>query len=601
MRSHPESTILDLIAARTERAPHAAAIKDSRGTLRFAELSIAANRLAHYLDDLGLVRRGDLVAVCLPRSRELVVSQLALLNLGAAYLPISPEDPAARKALLLRDSGARAILTLADLIVTVPREGVPIVSVDSLAGELSSRPTVAPDRAVTPDDLAYLMYTSGSTGVPKGVAVAHRAIRSLVDELDLLGLGATDTVLHLANPSFDASVFEVWVSLARGAAIALYEPGRVDLDELRQVIETHGVTTVFMTTALTNVVADTAPRLLSTVKTLITGGEAMSVAHARRLLEALPHIWLLNAYGPTETTVFASLHEVPHDLPADADAVPIGRPLDGVEMYVSGNGEGDGEGELLIGGAGVADGYLHRPSLTAERFVPNPWAADGSRLYRTGDLVTRGADNAFSFTGRLDDQVKVRGFRVEPSEVAAVLRRHPGVADCAVVRQGTGESAHLVGYVVARDNLPVKGLAEFARKHLPDYMVPSSFTTISALPHTPTGKIDTRKLDDAAAASRTASDPGSVTMPANLAALVAAEWAEVLGYEVEWSEDFFLVGGNSLMAAKLASRLRARLGIDLPLDVIFESSTIESMVEAITSRELTPRDLSDAAPASETP
>jgi amino acid adenylation domain-containing protein len=597
MNSYPESTILDLIATRTERAPHAAAIKDSHGKLSFAELSIAANRLAHYLDDLGLVQRGDFVAVCFPRRRELVVAQLALLKLGAAYLPLSPEDPAARRALLLRDCGARAILTLADLIVTMPREGVPIVSVDSLAGELSSRPAAAPDRAVTPHDLAYLMYTSGSTGVPKGVAVAHRAISSLVDEVDLLGLGATDTVLHLANPSFDASVFEVWVSLARGAAIALYEPGRVDLDELRQVIETHGVTTVFMTSALTNVVAVTHPRLLSTVKTLITGGEAMSVAHVRRLLDALPHIRLLNAYGPTETTVFASLHEVPHDLPADADAVPIGRPLNGVEMYIS----GDGEGELLIGGAGVADGYLNRPGLTAQRFVPNPWAADGSRLYRTGDLVTRGADNAFTFTGRLDDQVKVRGFRVEPSEVAAVLRRHPGVADCAVVRQGASEDAHLVGYVVARDNLPVKGLTEFARKHLPDYMVPSSFTTISALPHTPTGKIDTRKLADTAAASRAAPDPGSVTMPANLATLVAAEWAEVLGYEVGWSEDFFLVGGNSLMAAKLASRLRVRLSIDLPLDVLFENSTIESQVEAITSRELTPGALSDAEPASETP
>jgi amino acid adenylation domain-containing protein len=599
MPSHPESTILDLIAARTERAPHAAAIKDSRGTLSFAELSMAANRLAHYLDDLGLVHRGDLVAVCFQRRRELVVAQLALLKLGAAYLPISAEDPAARKALLLRDSGARAILTVADLIVTVPREGVPIVSLDSLAGELSTCPAVAPDRAVTPHDLAYLMYTSGSTGIPKGVAVAHRAISSLVDELDLLGLDATDTVLHLANPSFDASVFEVWVSLARGAAIALYEPRRVDLEELRQVIQTHGVTTVFMTSALTNVVADAEPRLLSTVKTLITGGEAMSVAHARRLLDALPHIWLLNAYGPTETTVFASLHGVPRDLPADAEAVPIGRPLDGVEMYVSGNGER--EGELLIGGAGVADGYLHRPSLTAERFVPNPWAADGSRLYRTGDLVTRGADNTFTFAGRLDDQVKVRGFRVEPSEVAAVLRRHPGVADCAVVRQGTGEDAHLIGYVVARDNLPVKGLAEFARKHLPDYMIPSSFTTISALPHTPSGKIDTRKLAGTTAASRPASDPGSFTTPANLGTLVAAEWAEVLGYEVGWSEDFFLVGGNSLMAAKLASRLRARLGIDLPLDVIFENSTIESQAEAITSRERAPSGLSDAEPAAETP
>ncbi len=520
----------------------------------------------------------------------MVIAELALLKLGAAYLPISPEDPAARKALLLRDSGARAILTLAGLIVTVPREGVPIVSVDSLAGELAARPAVAPDRAVTPHDLAYVMYTSGSTGVPKGVAVAHRAITSLVDEVGVLDLGAADTVLHLANPSFDASVFEVWVSLARGAAIALYEPDRVDLGELRQVIERHGVTTVFMTSALTNVVADTEPGLFFTVKTLITGGEAMSVAHACRLLAALPGIWLLNAYGPTETTVFASFHEVPRDLAADADGVPIGRPLDGVEMYVSGEG---GEGELLIGGAGVADGYLHRPGLTAERFVPNPWAADGSRLYRTGDLVTSGVDNAFTFTGRLDDQVKVRGFRVEPSEVAAVLRRHPAVADCAVVRQGTGEDAHLVGYIVARDSLPVNGLAEFARKQLPDYMVPSSFTTIPALPQTPSGKIDVRQLVGADAASRPAPDQGGVAMPTNLAALVAAEWAEVLGYEVESSEDFFLVGGNSLLAAKLASRLRARLQIDLPLDVIFENSTIESQVEAITSRE--------AAPAAETP
>ncbi|MDF9815299.1 amino acid adenylation domain-containing protein [Streptomyces sp. SPB162] len=486
-----ESTVLDLFQRQVEAAGGRTALWSPPYRCSFTELDVRAQELADHLAGLG-VGPDDLVAVLLPRGPEHVVAMLAVLKAGGAYVPLDPTHPQERLDFVLRDSGARLLLTdrqlsgrvagtIERLHVDVPRPpgGVP-----------------RPRPAVSPDNLAYVMYTSGSTGVPKGVAVTHRCVVRLVLGLDQVEVGPEDTLLMLAPTAFDASTFEVWNALCHGARLAVHPPGPVGPRELGTELRRLGVTVLWLTAQLANLVADVHPSALEMVRTLVVGGEALSVRHLRALLRASPGLRIVNGYGPTETTTFATTHPVAPEQLDEATAVPIGRPIGGTRCYIvdeDANPVPAGIlGEILVGGAGLARGYLRRPGLTAERFVPDPFGPPGGRLYRTGDLGRRRVDGVVEFAGRVDDQVKLRGFRVEPGEVRAALAEHPTLRDAFVMVRGEGLAAELVAYVVpaAPGGVDVGALRTYLSHRLPAPLVPGRFVPLEVLPLTVNGKVD---------------------------------------------------------------------------------------------------------------
>ncbi|GAA1989522.1 amino acid adenylation domain-containing protein [Kitasatospora viridis] len=499
-------TVLDLFARQVSARGASTALWSPPYRRSFGELDAQAQELADHLVGLG-IRPDDRVAILLPRGPEQVVAMLAVLKAGGAYVPLDPAHPVERIDFLLRDSGARLLVT--DQRLT----GRPTHPVERLHIDLPlpARPAAAPPQrpAVAPDSLAYVIYTSGSTGTPKGVAVTHRCVVRLVRGLDEVAVGPDDTLLMLAPTAFDASTFEVWSALCNGARLAIHPPGPVGPRELGAELRRTGVTVLWLTAQLANLVADLHPQALEPLRTLVVGGEVLSVPHLRLLLAANPQLRIVNGYGPTETTTFATTHPVaPADLD-EAGGVPIGRPIGDTRCHVV---DPEGRpvpagvlGELLVGGAGVARGYLGRPGLTAERFVPDPFGPPGGRLYRTGDLVRRRADGVIEFASRIDDQVKLRGFRIEPGEIRAVLTQHPAVRDAFVTVSGSGLATELVAYVVpVAPGGPAGGVdAAQLRTHLgerlPEPLVPGRFVLLDRLPLTSNGKVDRRALPDPAA------------------------------------------------------------------------------------------------------
>jgi amino acid adenylation domain-containing protein len=501
----PAATIVDLFERQVAAAPQATAVRQPPYRRSFTELDADANRLANLLVDHG-VGPDDRVAVLLSRGPALVVALLAVLKAGGGYVPIDPAHPAQRMAFILRDSGARLLLTDRALSERLPGD-VERLHVDALPlvpdGDGSPRPAAT----ITPDNLAYVIYTSGSTGVPKGVAVTHRCVTRLVCGLDQVPVGPGDTLLMLAPAAFDASTFEMWNALCNGAGLAIYSPGPVGPRELGAELLRLGVTVLWLTAQLANLVADVYPQALAPVRTLVVGGEVLSVPHLRALMAANPALRVVNGYGPTETTTFATTHPVRPEELDDAAGPPIGRPIGDTRCYIVDDSCSPVPagilGELVIGGAGVARGYLGRPALTAERFVPDPFGAPGGRLYRTGDLARRRSDGTIEFAGRIDDQIKLRGFRIEPGEVRSVLVEHPAVRDAFVTVRGSGLAAELVAYVVREtgDVTDDRQLWAYLRDRLPEPLVPGRFVTLDRLPLTSNGKVDRRALPGPVSAS----------------------------------------------------------------------------------------------------
>src|SRR3990172_2600791 len=393
------------------------------------------------------------------------------------------------------------------------------------------------------------MYTSGSTGVPKGVQVQHRSINRLVRGSDYARLGPDRTLLHAAPLAFDASTFELWGALLNGGRCAIHPEQVPTARGVGASIRRHGVTTAFLTTALFNALVDEEPAQLAGLEELLTGGESISVPHVRRALASLPGTEIIHVYGPTETTTFATSYRIPRDLGAEACSIAIGRPIANSTCYVLDGHQGlvpvGVFGELYLGGDGVARGYLDRPELSAERFLADPFSArPGARMYRTGDRVRWLPDGTIEFGGRFDDQVKIRGFRIEPGEIEAALARHPSVAEAVVVVHGESGAKRLVAYLVARDPSSPPGVAELheaLRAKLPEYMVPSAIVVLDALPLTPNGKLDRRALpvpefQDSAGyvAPRTAEEE-----------ILAGIWSGLLHLErVGVHDDFFDLGGH---------------------------------------------------------
>ncbi|MGH9337431.1 MAG: amino acid adenylation domain-containing protein, partial [Vicinamibacteria bacterium] len=411
-------------------------------------LNRRANRIAHYLRSRGL-SADSVVGLLLDRSESMIAGALGILKAGCAYLPLDPETPRERLSFLLSDSAATLVLT--DRPDRVP-EGFEAVVL--AGGELPDWSDRDPEPLGGGESLAYVMYTSGSTGMPKGVEVPHRAVLRLALGADYVHLGSEETILQLAPTSFDASTFEIWGALLNGGRVAVYPHKHVSPAGLTGAVANDGVTTLWLTASLFNALVDESVSSLAGVRQILTGGEALSVPHVDRAMAELPGVRLVNGYGPTESTTFTCCHRIPRTLSSTASSIPIGRPIANTRVYVLDESlepvPAGVVGELFIGGDGLARGYQKRPELTAERFVPDPFAdSAGDRMYRTGDLVRYLPGGALDFLGRVDHQVKVRGYRIELSEIESVLLRHEDGREALVLaREDEPGDKRLVAYVV---------------------------------------------------------------------------------------------------------------------------------------------------------
>ncbi|GIF39314.1 non-ribosomal peptide synthetase [Actinoplanes xinjiangensis] len=565
----------ELFAGHALATPDRVAVTCDGTDVTYGELDARAGRLAGRLHATG-VRRDEAVGVLLERSVDFVVAVLGILKAGGCYVPLDPGYPAARLTAMIEVAGARTLLAHG-----------PLDGYDGTVLDVEDRPgPAAPAAHVHPDDVAYLMFTSGSTGVPKGVAVRHAGIVRLVDDPDYVHLGPDEVIAQLSTVSFDASTFEMWGALANGGRLVIAPPGALSPAELAGLLHRERVTTAWLTAGLFNVMVDECLNGLLGLRQLLTGGDVMSPQRARRFLQQAPDCRLINGYGPTEVTTFTTCHTVTL---ADTTRprIPIGRPISGTRVEILDDRYRPVPvgvpGFLYAGGPGVSRGYLGDPALTAERFIPDPWAY-GQRLYATGDLATYRPDGAIEFLGRADHQFKKRGFRVEPAEIEDVLRRDPLVKDAAVTLAGSGtDDATLIACVVpaGTDADLVTGLRLRLREHLPEHLMPDRFVTVGALPLTPNGKVDRTALT--ALATGTTTPSGTPTGPhTGTEAALAEIWSELLTQAgVTRDDDFFDLGGQSLQAARMVSRIRTRFGVALTVRTVFDNPTVAELAHRI--------------------
>ncbi|WP_244221665.1 non-ribosomal peptide synthetase [Corallococcus exercitus] len=552
--------------------------------LTYAELDRRSNQLAHHLRRLG-VRPGDRVGLCVERSPELVTGMLGILKAGAAYVPVEAKAPADRTTWVLQEAGVSVLVTQEALADELPAVAELLVLLDAEAELIAKQPATALDVRVPADALAYVMFTSGSTGRPKGVSVPHRGIVRLVRGNGFISFGPEQVFLHAAPVAFDASTLELWGALLHGAKLVLAPPRALSLSELGTLLTVEGVTTLWLTAALFEQMVLHEGASLAGVRQVLAGGDVLPVPRVREHLARMaPDAVLVNGYGPTENTTFSTTHTLRAGDTVER-SVPIGRPLANSTAWVL-----DAHlqplppglpGELYVGGDGLAWGYLQRPDLTAERFIPHPHSATpGARLYRTGDRARWRDDGTLEFLGRTDFQLKLRGFRIEPGEVEAVLRQAPDVREAIVLaREDVPGEKRLVAYVVLeQDGASTDRVKAHAQRQLPDYMVPSAWVMLPSLPLSPNGKVD-RKALPAPEAPR--SPESTREAPRNaLEARLAAIWAEVLHLDaVGIHDDFFDLGGHSLLATQVVSRIRAVLGVELPLGELFNAPTVAALAQ----------------------
>ncbi|MGK5730759.1 amino acid adenylation domain-containing protein [Streptomyces sp. URMC 124] len=584
--------VLGRVLAYAAADPSALAVTDGELTLTYGELTAAARRLAGALRLRG-VGAGTAVGLLLPHSVGVVVAQLAVWWAGGHYVPLDAAYPRPRTEAMIADAGVGLVVGEKDLLEAagVPPVRALVLTAGGLAGSCATEHAeddLPEPAAYDPGATAYVMYTSGSTGRPKGVAVTHRGVAELTADPDYLTVGRRDRVLLHSALTFDGSPFETWVALANGAAVAVSTAGRQSLESLTRDVERLGATVAFLTTALFHHLAARRSPVFAVLRSVIVGGEALSAQHARAVLRAHPWLELVNGYGPTETTSFATGHRVRD---ADCDAPPpIGRPLAGATAHVL-DERGDAvpagtRGELWIGGPRLAAGYVGQPALTAERFVDHPAAG---RIYRTGDVVSARPDGTLDFHGRTDDQVKVRGFRIEPGEIEHALRDHPRVADAAVavVRPGS-DDARLVAFVVpGGDGQPaVAALRAHLAGRLPAHLLPNAWSVVDALPLTANGKVDRRALAGrplpglAQGAAEHGAPVRQELTPVQRA--VADAWGRALECAIDAPDaDFLDLGGHSLLALGVVDDLREDLGVELTLAAFFSAPTVAGQAALI--------------------
>jgi len=580
-----DATLVSLFESRVAVEPEADALIVDGHTYSYAELNARANRLAHHLI-AGGAGPGTRIGVALPRSLDLLVSLYAVIKTGAAYVPLDLGYPRERIAYMVEDAAPRYVLSSTKAAEALP-ESAPILRLDELdlTGYPAENPTNA-DRvtALTPGDAAYVIYTSGSTGRPKGVVVPHSGIVNRLRWMqNEYALTSADRVLQKTPASFDVSVWEFFWPLQTGAALVVAEPeGHRDPAYLARVIKNAAVTVLhFVPSMLAAFLTEPGVADCTSVRDVICSGEALPRDIAQRFAELLPHASLHNLYGPTEASVDVTSWRF-DGATGVTSGVPIGRPVWNTRTYVLDDALGlvppGGRGELYLAGPQLATGYLGKPALTGQRFLPDPYGEPGERMYRTGDLVVRRLDGVLEYVGRLDDQVKIRGLRIELGEIAAALGAYPGVSQAvADVHQDSSKAKHIVGYVVASGEVDVEAVRAFVGLSLPDYMVPGAVVVLDALPLTVNGKLDRRALPapdfSARAVSRDAASESE--------ARVAEVWRDVLGVSrVGMDDNFFDLGGDSIRAVALVGALRG-VGVDVSVRDVFEHRTVARLVAGL--------------------
>ncbi|MDQ2589179.1 non-ribosomal peptide synthetase [Saccharothrix yanglingensis] len=574
----------ELVAARAARTPDAVALVHGDHHVTYRELVERANRLARELVARG-VRPGQVVGVLLDRDADLVVAVLGALTAGAGYTALDPRFPRRRLTELVRRTGAPVVVTSASLADRV--DGVPALVVDDpgTAARVAAHPATPPEVEVHPEDVACVMFTSGSTGVPKGVVAPHRALVGTLLSQEYVDFSPDHVWLQCSPVSWDGFALELFGPLLAGATCVL-QPGPTPEPALiGDLVAQHGITTVYLSASLLNHLLDEYPDALTGVRQIMTGGEAASAAHLRKLLDRHPGVRLVNGYAPVENMIFAVCHRVRLE-DTELPSIPVGRPIVNKGFYVLDahlNVLPPGVvGELYMTGVGLARGYLGAPGQTAERFVACPHGGPGERMYRTGDLVRWRADGVLDFLGRADDQVKIRGFRVEPGEVSTALSRHPAVRQAAVVvREDRPGDKRLVAYVVAEPGAEPSpaDLRAHAEEHLPEHMRPSAYVRMDELPRNANGKLERAALPPPDYLDRPAGRKPATPREEVMCAL----FADVLGLtgEVGADDDFFALGGHSLLVTRLISRVRSAFGAELSIKSVFENRTVAALAERL--------------------
>ncbi len=586
-----DQCIHHLFEAQVAQRPEAIALIFEAQRLTYHELNQRANQLAHYLRTLG-VGPDVVVGLYLERSVELIIALLGILKAGGAYLALDPAYPQERLAFMLADAQVPVLLTQWIFAERLPAHSR-VIYLTEATDTIALHSTHNLPGGVGPDHLAYVAYTSGSTGQPKGVAVPHRGVVRLVQKTNYVHFSSDEVLLQLAPVAFDASTFEIWGALLNGSRLVVFPAHTPSLDELADALRRYEITTLWLTAGLFHLMVDTYPEALSGLHQLLAGGDVLSPAHVHKARQAMGSGRLINGYGPTENTTFTCCYTVPVEVDG-VSTVPIGRPVANTEVYVLDQtlqpvpiGVA---GELYIGGAGLARGYLGESELTASKFIPHPFSlASGARLYQTGDRVRYRPDGTLEFLGRLDAQVKIRGFRIELGEIESVLAEHPTVQSTVVVARTEGVMKQIVAYVVpvAEQDSTVSELRSFLQARLPEYMLPSAFVVLEILPLTTNGKIDRQALP---APDWSKLDSGKVFVAPRdqWESQLTLIWEDILGIQgIGVKDNFFELGGHSLLAVRLVTQIKKVFGKSLPLVTLFKASTIEQLANTLRQEDST--------------
>ncbi|MBN3951615.1 MAG: amino acid adenylation domain-containing protein [Nostoc sp. NMS7] len=591
-----DKCIHQLFEEQVERTPDAVAVVFDNQKLTYHELNIQANQLAHYLQSLG-VRADVLVGLCVERSLSMIVGILGILKAGGAYVPLDPEYPQERLNFMLEDTGLSVVLTqekLVDKLGDRLRRGfaerkADVICLDSNWDIINQQTKHNPTTSTKADNLAYVMYTSGSTGQPKGVAVDHRAVNRLVINTNYIDIKPTDVIAQASNYAFDAATFEIWGALLHGARlVGVSKELALSPQDFAAFMRSQGISVLFLTTALFNQIAQEVPSAFNSLRHLLFGGEAVDPKWVKEVLKNGAPQRLLHVYGPTENTTFSSWYLV-QDVPEDATTIPIGRAIANTQVYILDKNLQPVPvglpGELYIGGAGLAQGYLHRPETTAEKFIEIELFDRVERVYKTGDLVRSLPDGNIEYIERIDNQVKIRGFRIELGEIETVLSQYPHVlASCAIAREDIPGDKRLVAYIVPQkeQTFTVSELRSFLKSKLPEYMVPSAIVILEGLPLTSNGKVDRHALPAPDLHSQLSD---KYVAPRNqIEEILSGIWAQVLKVErVGIHDNFFELGGHSLLATQIISRIPEAFGTSLPLRSLFKSPTVAQLSEVISS------------------
>ncbi len=579
-------TIHELFENQAVLTPKAVAIVYNDQEITYQELNEKSNQVAYYLQNIG-VKKESLVGLYLERSVNTIIGILAILKAGGAYLPLDPAAPPERLKTIIEDAEISLIITQTSYLNSLQEipKTIRIVCLDKNANFKNFPHKKPPINQVNENNLAYVMYTSGSTGKPKGVCILHRGVIRLVKNTNYAEFGKDEVVLQLASIAFDAATFEIWSPLLNGGKLVLIPEKMPSLQDIATAIQTHKITTIWLTAGLFHVMIDEKLEALQPLKQLLAGGDVLSVPHVRKVLENLPNCQLINGYGPTENTTFTCCYKITKN-DAIKDSIPIGYPIANTQVYIL-----DHHlqlvpigipGELYIGGDGLARGYLNKSDLTKERFIQNPFSNDpNSRLYKTGDRVRWNEDGKIEFIGRTDFQVKVRGYRVELGEIEAVLGKHCQVQSSVVLAtENNSNGKQLVAYIVPKTEITSTELRQFLSDKLPDYMIPSRLIFLKQFPLNVNGKIDRKKL--LALSSSDQPVKKNIIFPRTpIETKLVNIWQEILGKPISIDHRFTELGGNSLQGIQIISRIRDLLNIELPVQILLQGSTLEELAAII--------------------